>query len=71
MLVTDIDLGPGMSGLQLAEVVHALRPGLPVVLVTGRPANLAGRPPREGEAYLPKPFGAEALARVVRRLVPG
>ncbi len=70
ILVTDIDLGPGISGLQLADQVRALRPGLPVVFVTGRMTTLHGRPCRQGEAYLPKPFGDEALVRVVHSLLP-
>ena len=70
ILVTDIDLGPGISGLQLAEQVRTLRPGLPVVFVTGRMTTLQGRACREREAYLPKPFEGEALARVVHSLLP-
>ena len=70
ILVTDIDLGPGISGLQLAEQVRTLRPGLPVVFVTGRMTTLQGRACRERETYLPKPFEGEALARVVHSLLP-
>ncbi len=70
ILITDIDLGPGISGLQLADQVRALRPGLPVVFVTGRTPTLQGRPLREREAHLPKPFEGETLARVVHSLLP-
>ncbi len=70
ILVTDIDLGPGISGLQLADQMREVWPGLPVVFVTGRTPTLQGRPRREREAYLPKPFNGEALARVVRSLLP-
>ena len=69
ILVTDIDLGPGISGLQLADQVRTSRPELPVVFVTGRMATLHGRPRREREAYLPKPFEGETLARVVHSLL--
>jgi len=47
-----------------------LRPGLPVVFVTGRVTTLQGRARREREAYLPKPFEGETLARVVHSLLP-
>lgn len=67
-LITDIDLGSGMNGLALAGRVRALRPGLPVVFVTGRPSTLRDRPRLTGEAYLPKPFDGDALARLVRDL---
>ncbi len=70
ILVTDIDLGPGISGLQLGDQVRALRPGLPVVFVTGRVTTLQGRACREREAYLPKPFEGEMLGRVVHSLLP-
>jgi len=70
ILVTDIDLGPGISGLQLADQVRALRPRLPVVFVTGRVTTLQGRARREREAYLPKPFEGETLASVVHSLLP-
>ncbi len=69
ILVTDIDLGPGISGLQLADEVRASRPELPVVFVTGRLTTLQGRPRREREVYLPKPFNGETLARVVHNLL--
>lgn len=71
MLVTDIDLGAGMNGLALADRVRALRPGLPVVFVTGRPPTLRDRPRRAGEAYVPKPFDADVLARTIHALAPG
>lgn len=67
-LITDIDLGCGMNGLALAGRVRALRPGLPVVFVTGRPSTLRDRPCSTGEAYLIKPFDGDALARLVRDL---
>jgi CheY-like chemotaxis protein len=70
ILVTDIDLGPGISGLQLADQVREAWPRLPVVFVTGRVTTLHGRPSRKAEAYLSKPFSGEALARVVRSLLP-
>jgi CheY-like chemotaxis protein len=70
ILVTDIDLGPGISGLQLADQVRETWPRLPVVFVTGRVTTLHRRPSRKGEAYLPKPFEGEALARVMRSLLP-
>ena len=38
-LVLADDVMPGMTGRELAAAVHALRPGLPIILMTG------GRPP--------------------------
>ena len=70
MLVTDIDLAPGSSRLQLADQMRALRPRLPVMFITGRMTTLQGRPCREGEVYLPEPFEGETLACVVHGLLP-
>jgi CheY-like chemotaxis protein len=41
VLVSDIDLGPGMNGLKLAATVHELWPATGVLLVsTGRGASI-------------------------------
>src|SRR5258708_9653429 len=38
-LISDIDM-PGMDGFELLRLVHAARPGLPTILVTGQPDTL-------------------------------
>ena len=66
LLVTDY-LMPGMRGSELAEDAQDIRPGLPVLLLTGY-ANLA-----KGEAAglprLSKPFREADLARAVASLL--
>jgi CheY-like chemotaxis protein len=67
LVITDYAM-PGMTGLQLAEAIHATRPQLPVVLATGY-AEL----PDDAGAGLPrlaKPYTQSDLARVLRRVVP-
>lgn len=64
VLVTDFDM-PGMTGADLARAAHALRPGLPVVLVTALP-DWRGRDPQGAEdpafaAVLAKPVSSQAL----------
>ena len=54
LLMTDQAM-PGMTGMELAEVVRARRPGLPVLLVTGYaelPANSRFNLPRLSKPYL-------------------
>ena len=68
-LVTDVDLGAGLTGPQLADHLRKRRPDLLVVFITGRPASLGGRPTGPREAMLPKPFEAGALASLVNRMV--
>ena len=68
---------PGFEGPLLAERITALKPGLPIVRMSGSDQSagggqLGGDP---AGAFLPKPFTAEHLIRVVRdalaaRLIP-
>lgn len=68
VMVTDVDLGAGVNGLELADNLRARRPDLVIVFITGRVASLRGRPLGPREAVLPKPFEAGELAELVRRL---
>lgn len=68
VMVTDVDLGAGVSGLELADRLRARRPDLVIVFITGRVASLRGRMLGPREAVLPKPFEAGDLAELVRRL---
>jgi DNA-binding NtrC family response regulator len=65
-LISDIDM-PGMDGFELLRLVHAIRPGLPIILITGYPDSLK-RWPAAGESrprFFIKPFkGPELLAAV-------
>ena len=68
---TDIRLR-GMSGLELAEEIHARQPGLPVVIITGDGSAIsqeraAGAGTTE---FLHKPISPEQLADAADRLLP-
>jgi CheY-like chemotaxis protein len=69
VVVTDVNLGPGMDGLALAEEVERRWPGVGVVVVTGDWANLDRRPPRPRERHLRKPFTPPHLLAAVRSLM--
>ena len=69
VVVTDVDLGPGMDGMALSEEAARRWPGVGVVVVTGDPSNLDRRPPRERERRLPKPFAPGRLVDAVTGLM--
>jgi signal transduction histidine kinase/ActR/RegA family two-component response regulator len=71
-LVLADDVMPGMTGRELAAAVHALRPGLPIILMTG-----AGRPIRAQHLravgvreVVKKPLLASTMAEVLARHLP-
>ena len=67
LLILDV-LMPGVSGDAVADLLHELRPQVPVLLMTGdygdQFAQTAGRP------WLRKPFTEQELIRAVGELLP-
>jgi DNA-binding response OmpR family regulator len=58
---------PGMDGFQLLRFVRGIRPGLPIILITGYRERVERLPTLDGTylRYFIKPFhGAEMLAAV-------
>lgn len=68
VMVTDVDLGAGRNGMELADQMRKLRPDIGVVFITGRPQSLASRPLGPRELVLPKPFEGAELSRLVTQL---
>ncbi len=79
LVLTDINMPGSMTGLELIEELRALRPGLPIVLVTGAEgaANLREALARGAAGFVSKPFTPDDLCGVVElalgrsRLVEG
>lgn len=70
LVVTDMTM-PKMTGDQLAEAIHAIRPDIPIILCTGHSEKIS-----EDEAatlginaFLKKPIQLKELARSVRQLL--
>jgi DNA-binding response OmpR family regulator len=70
LVVTDL-LMPGMSGLELVEVMRGTHPSIPVVLTTSDGSeDVAADALRRGAAsYVPKRFMESTLAPVVRQVL--
>jgi CheY-like chemotaxis protein len=70
ILVTDVVM-PRMSGVDLARRAQELRPGLPVLFLSGysqdTSTGLASLPP--GSAVLPKPFTRRSLLDAISALL--
>ncbi len=71
LLVADVVM-PEMEGTELAELVVALKPGLPVLFISGivneRDLVIRGTP-RIHFSFLRKPFPAAALVQKVREML--
>ncbi|MFN0101690.1 MAG: sigma-54-dependent transcriptional regulator [Bryobacteraceae bacterium] len=68
LVLTDLRL-PGMSGLEFLDRMHALRPGLPVVMMTAYGSvETAVEAMKKGAAdFLVKPFALDHLTAVVAK----
>ncbi len=70
LLITDLTM-PGLSGEQLAAAVRALRPALPILLVTGYTENAAESQlwALGGVEVLLKPVDVQTLCQVAGRML--
>jgi PAS domain S-box-containing protein len=61
---------PGMSGIEFGREIRRRHPGLPVVLTSGY-SHVLAEEGRHGFELLQKPYAAEELSRVLRRVTRG
>jgi FixJ family two-component response regulator len=69
-IVSDIGI-PGVDGFELQRIARALRPGLPVILITGRDdlAKRARGSVDRPDALLQKPFSGTTLLAAVTKVL--
>ena len=68
LLLTDMVMPGGMTGLDLAQRLRAERPALKVIYTSGYVANVSDAGAlEEGKNFLPKPFRLPELARLIRQ----
>ncbi len=71
-LLTDITIPGSIDGIGLAEHAREVHPNLPVLFVSGRPANQhRAAAITQPVAYMQKPFETRTLLCAVRRLIEG
>jgi two-component system, cell cycle sensor histidine kinase and response regulator CckA len=72
LLIADLDM-PELSGEAMVKRIHAIRPDLKVLYVTGNIDRLLDARSLlwEGEAFLEKPFSAAGLLEAVSMLLTG
>ncbi len=66
LVLTDMDM-PMLGGQALATALHRMRPGLPIVAMSGTDSEGNATHKNFASAFLAKPFQAETLLSIVRR----
>lgn len=67
LVVTDIVM-PGLSGIEMAEVLKERLPGMPFLFISGYTSRELGTTPKAPpEPFLPKPFTMTELAEEVSK----
>ncbi len=67
LLVADLDLGNGKGGRELARSARSLRPDLPIIFISGLPANQ--HLVTADETFIAKPFLPACLVAAIRAKV--
>lgn len=70
-LVTDIDLGGPIDGLQLAHRLRAAKPDLGVIYASGRPDLLSAHKPVPGSRLVRKPYRLADVYCELLKVLPG
>ena len=67
LLITDIQLPGTMNGADLARAARTKQPSLPIIYISGCPADHSPLSPYD--LYIGKPYEPEDLCRAARRMV--
>jgi FixJ family two-component response regulator len=68
VMLTDVDMPPGLNGYELARLVHKRWPGVGILVTSGRQWPTDGDLPR-GAAFPAKPMANEVLVSYVQAAV--
>ena len=67
LVLSDINMAGGMSGLELARQIRALRPALPVLLTSGLPQSLQDEAASDQPTVLAKPYSLQQMADAIAK----
>jgi CheY-like chemotaxis protein len=65
LVISDVRMPGRMNGVQLASVVKATRPNLPVALLSSH----LDAPEHDADEFIAKPYDPDQLVEVVKRLI--
>ncbi|MEO6094369.1 MAG: AAA family ATPase [Fibrobacteria bacterium] len=68
LVISDIVM-PDMGGKELGERIHALRPKLPILFISGYADQPEGFDPLRGESLMQKPFGLTEISKRVKKIL--
>lgn len=68
-LLTDVDLGAGPDGYDLARSGRSVRPHLPVVYISATAGARHRAEGVEGSEFIAKPFRSEQVAEALERVI--
>ena len=73
LLLSDMVMPEGLTGLDLADKMKKEKPNLKVIISSGYSAETSGQASlaADGIIYLPKPYRANELAKVIRSCLDG
>ena len=73
LLLTDMVMPEGMTGLELSEHLRGLKPELKVIISSGYSKDILrlGGITQAGVRYLPKPYTTRTLAETIRTSLDG
>ncbi len=69
-LVTDVDLGPGPDGFEVARCARAIHPGLPVVFISGTAMSRHLFEGVAGSEFIGKPLNPMRIVEALGRVCP-
>jgi len=69
LLITDIDLGSRLSGLDVAAIVHQRWPTVRIILISWQASSHTGQPLDPRDRFLQKPFSQGELLQAISTLM--